>query len=148
MRWDGAYPNSGDWADGLNYFANGATSQAALADLNKGGWTDFVFNMVYDGKGSNQSGTGKYDLWKRAGSGSWIKVMEIRPRETTRGGLTFNHGAGYRIPGDGWGCNFGQYMQSGEAGQARPNHILYFDNFKIGDENATFADMSPDGSTP
>ncbi len=144
----GPYPNSSTWSDGLAHFPNVAASHAALANPNKGGWTDWVINVKWDGRGSDQGGTGFLKVWKRVGSGSWVHVLNILPGKTTRGGMTFDHGIGYKVPGSGFGPGAGMYMQKSQVWGLPKSRVVYNDCIRIGSAKATFAEMSPDGSTP
>ncbi len=143
------YPRSGLWPDGLAFFPNEANSCAALQNLNKGGWTDFVFNVLWDGRGVAEGGTGKLDLWVRASAGSWVKVLAIVPTDDmNRGSTTFDMGIGYRLSGSGFGPLAGIYMDKNEVWGRAANRVAYNDCLKIGNSSATFSDMSPDGSSP
>ncbi len=144
----GVYPNADNWPDGLAHFPNTATSHAALQSVNKGGWTDFVINIKWDGRGAAAGGVGFLDLWKRENVGSWIKILHITPGETTRGGQTFDHGIGYPISSVGFGVLTGMYMEKGEVWGLAANRVIYNDCLKIGNSSATFSQMSPDGSSP
>lgn len=146
MRYRVDYPTSGDWPDGLDHFPN-ASSQAALGDVNLGGWTDWVIHVKFDDKGSGAGGTGILDMWKRNEGGSWVKVLEIRPGSTTRGGSTFNHGIAVGAAG-GFGPKIGPYMSSSEMSGETSNMVINIANFRIFDENASFTDATPDGSSP
>jgi len=147
MGYSANYPTpSSDWPDGNQDFAV-AGSQAALGTINRGGWTDWVFHLKFDSRGSNQGGTGYLDLWKRDGSGPWEKILALIPRQTTRMGSTFNRGIGTGAPG-GYGPKVGPYMDTDRVRKNSNNMVVYLANMKIGDEKATFADMSHDGSSP
>jgi hypothetical protein len=136
------------WADGVNHFPNQASSCAALKSLNKGGWTDWVINMKTDNRGSDKNGTGYLRVWKREDSGPWVHVLDIKPGKVTRGGLTFNHGIGYGSGTEGFGPKIGLYMNKNQVWNLPDNRVLYIANVKVGDEKTTFAEMSPDGSSP
>jgi hypothetical protein len=144
MFYDDTYPNlGGDWPDGLADFPE-AGSQAALGVVTKGGWTDFVFQIKFDGRGSQEGGTGFMNVWKRDDGVLWTQVLAITPRVTTRGGETFDHGIGYRVPGGGFGPLTGIYCDNSQVLPLPANRVLYNANLKIGDENASLAEMSPD----
>jgi hypothetical protein len=144
------YPRRDSWPDGLADFPDISASHAALQSVNKGGWTDWVMHYKQDHRGSDQRGTGFLTLWKREDSGPWIKVLHIVPKQTTRGGITFNHGIGYNLSDTTWkgaGVNAGFYMSEKNV-HSTIDMVYYMANIKIGNEKATFSQMSPDGSTP
>ena len=145
MFYDSTYPRSDNWPDGLAHFPNETASKAALGNLNKGGWTDWIFHFKTDNRGSNAGGTGFLNIWKRAGSGDWVHVLDIVPGNTNRGGMTFNHGVGYRHTG-GFGIKAGMYMAKEQVWNLPQNRVIYNDNIKIGSEKATFAMMTPEYS--
>lgn len=158
------YPRANFWPDGLADFPDVSTSHAALQSLNKGGWTDWILHWRQDHRGTsaagpsgqsgaNPAGSGFLTLWKREDDGPWIKVLHILPKWTTRGGMTFNHGIGYNLSAfsgsdAGSGGIIGQYMDNGQVPKSGDDRVIYIANFKVGDERASFSDMSPDGSTP
>jgi hypothetical protein len=147
------YPRSDMWPDGLADFPDVQTSIDALKSVNKGGWTDWILHFKQDHRGSDQGGTGWLTLWKREDSGPWVKVLHIVPKETTRGGMTFNHGIGYNLSAfsgsdAGAGSVVGMYMDKAQVWNSPNNRVLYVANHKIGDPNAKFSDMSPDGTSP
>lgn len=148
MYYDATYPSSSEWSDGLQDFPNVGQSRNALANLNKGGWTDWVIRVRFDGRGTNEGGAGFLTVWKRAGNSEWVEVLHITPKQTTRGSLTFNHGIGYKVPGSGFGLLSGLYMAKEQVWGLPSNRVIYNDNVKIGGSSTTFAEMSPDGSSP
>jgi hypothetical protein len=153
MEYSSLRPSATDWPGGLVDFPNQAESQKALADFNKGAWTDWVFKIKFDARGSLQGGTGYLSAWKRAGSGPWVKVLHIKPKVTTRGGVTFDHGICFNSPktstnNGGFDVQAGFYMDKEQVWNLPANRVIYIDNVKVGDSFAQFKDMSPDGSTP
>jgi hypothetical protein len=147
------YPREDAWPDGLADFPNVQDSYNALKSVNKGGWTDWIFHVRFDARGPNDGGTGFLRLWKREDSGAWIEVLDIRPKRTTRGGVTFSHGIGYNSPANGsnpggFGPIVGMYMDRDQVWELPSNRVVYVDNVKVGSRSATFSDMSPDGSSP
>ena len=145
------YPRVDDWPEGMVDFPDVAASQAALQSLNKGGWTDWVLHFRQDHRGTDQGGTGFLDLWKREDSGSWIRVLDITPHETTRGGMTFNYGVGFNLANTstpGSGAVIGMYMDKDQVWNHANDRVIYIANHKIGDSNTEFSSMSPDGSSP
>ena len=161
-------------------FPDATASRAALASLDQGTWTDWVFQLKTDPRGPNESGTGFLKAWKRVGAGAWVQVLDIIPREFTVSGYTLKRGVFFNDPGanDGTNANLAKFPanwtstlvnQSGTfyseqnggfcvmAGfygsksyfwDASANVSIYLDNMKVGSSNATFANMSPDGSSP
>jgi hypothetical protein len=149
----GPYPRANSWPEGLVDYPDRAASEAALASLNKGGWTDWVVHTKFDARGSNNGGTGFLTVWKRESSGTWVKVLHILPKQTTRGGVTFDHGIGYNSPAGsnnngGFGIKVGLYMEKSQVWNNNRDRVVILDNVKVGDENSLFSDMSPDGSSP
>lgn len=151
VKYDAYYPapdGSGTGADLRADFPNQAASQAALANLNKGGWTDWVIRVKYDARGSRAGGTGVLDVWKRANSESWIHVLHLVPRMITRGSLTYDRGICYNSPANstnpgGFGIKAGLYMGKYQVWSLTGNRVIYNDNIKIGDAKTLFADMVP-----
>ena len=91
-------------------------------------------------------------MWKRAGDGPWIHVLNIVPRRINYGGNIVDRGIGYNAPATsnngGYGLKMQTYAKKGAIWNDPVNMVAYYANVKVGDENATFADMSPDGSSP
>ena len=139
-------PTPSSWPDGVADFPDMAASHAALQSLNIGGWTDWVINVKWDGRGPNEGGNGFLKIWKRDGFGPWVEVLDIRPKITSRGGETFAHGIGFKIPGSGYGPLAGMYTDKERAWNSRRNRVIYNDNIKIGSDTSDFSEMSPDGS--
>ena len=144
----GPYPSANAWPDGVADFPDMAASHAALQSLNRGGWTDWVINVRWDGRGKGEGGNGFMRIWKREDSGPWVEVLHIKPKLVERGGEVFDHGIGFKIPGSGYGPLAGMYTDKERAWRSSRNRVIYNDNIKIGSDSATFAEMSPDGSTP
>jgi hypothetical protein len=153
MKYSSSTPSANEWPDGILDYPDAAASRAALADLNLGGWTDWVMKIRYDARGSGDGGTGFMDVWKRAGDGPWVHVLHIVPRVVERSGRVFDRGIGYNSPptssnNGGFCMTWGLYGDKEAFWNAPRNVVVHMDNIKIGDENATFAEMSPDGSSP
>jgi hypothetical protein len=148
MYYDAQYPSASSWSEGLSDFPDTAVSRAALSDLNKGGWTDWVIRIRFDGRGSKEGGNGFLTVWKRAGDADWVKVLHVLPKVTTRGGMTFDRGIGYIVPDSGFGPLAGMYMAKEQVWGLPNNRVLYNDNMKVGSSMATFEVMSPDASAP
>jgi hypothetical protein len=153
MEYSAIEPTSKSWSGGLSDFPDEAASRNALGDFNKGGWTDWVFKIKFDSRGSAFGGGGYITAWKRAGSGPWVKVVHIKPKLTTRGGMTFDHGICFNSPptstnNGGFDVQAGMYIAKEQVWNLPANRVIYIDNVKVGDANAEFKDMSPDGSTP
>ena len=153
MEYSAVQPTSSIWPGGLVDFPNETESRKALADFNKGGWTDWVFKIKFDARGSLQGGTGYLTAWKRADNGPWVKVLHIKPKVTTRGGLTFDHGICFNAPktstnNGGFDVQAGFYAAKEQVWTLPANRVIYVDNVKVGDSLAEFKDMSPDGSSP
>lgn len=147
----GPYPRPDFWHGGVTDFPDMAVSHAALRSVLKGGWTDWVINIKIDARGSAEGGTGFFKVWKREGSGPWIYVLNVRPKVTERGGMTFDHGIGFNSPpwngnNGGFGIKTGMYMEKGQVWDLPANRVLYIANVKVGDETTGFNEMSPDGS--
>lgn len=151
MEGTGVYPRSDFWPEGLVDFPNVQASHAALSSVLKGGWTDWIMNVKFDARGAAEGGTGFFKVWKREGNGSWVQVLDVRPKRTTRGGMTFDHGIGFNSPpsngnNGGFGLKTGLYMEKGEVWGLPRDRVVYIANVKVGDENTAFSTMTPDGS--
>lgn len=136
-------------------FPDVAASRAALANLNRGGWTDWVLHFKTD-LDDYEDNTGFLDVYMRAGSGDWVHVIALRPvrdfaREkdwkTVAPERLYDRGVGQVGPG-GYTSQMGMYMDKGRVWGKDHSMVIYMDNHKVGDENATFAEMSHDGSAP
>jgi hypothetical protein len=149
MTYDSQSPSAGDstWTDTRD-FPDVARSRQALASVLKGGWTDWVYHWKLDERGSANGGVGFFKIWKREGSGPWTLVVDIRPKITTRGGRTFDHGIGFNYPDRYYGGKPGLYMDRNRVWENPGNLVIYSANYKLGNEKAVFADLSPDGSVP
>lgn len=148
------YPGPGtNWTDGMLDYPNYANSVASLGTITRGGWTDFVIHMNLDARGSAGGGAGFLDLWKRDNGGAWVKVLHIYPKVMNRAGWLIDHGIGFRVPptgssNGGYGSLIGLYMASVFVTSSPIDRTIFVANHKVGNENATFSEMSPDGSTP
>lgn len=148
-----SFPSATDWPQGLVDFPDVAASRAALRNVNVGGWTDFIWHFKTDLDGFEQN-NGFLDVYMRAGSGAWVHVLKVRPmKDLARNAdwtdsepeRVYDRGIGQYGP-DGYTSQIGLYMS-----KTRVNGhdlTIFVDNHKVGDEDATFADMSPDGSSP
>jgi len=156
MFYDNVYPaanGSDSGADLRSDFPNQSVSQKALGSINKGGWTDWVIHVKFDARGKAAGGTGFLEVWKRENQGDWIKVLNIRPKKISRGGMTFDHGIGYNSPATsgnngGFGIKAGLYMHKADAWNLSSPRTIYNDNIRIGDASTKFEEISPDGSAP
>lgn len=149
------FPSATDWPQGLVDFPDVEASRKALSNLNRGGWTDFIFHFRTDVDEYEQN-TGYLDVYMRADSGSWVHVLEIRPMKdlaqdaswvNSKPERVFDRGIGQYGPG-GYTSQMGLYMDKSRVWNKDSNMVIYMDNHKIGDENATFSEMSHDGSEP
>lgn len=148
IKYSPGYPASGgESGDLLADFPDVATSRAALEDLNKGDWTDWVLHVVFDARGSRDGGKGLLELWKRAGNGPWVKVLHIEPKEVSVSGKSYDRGICYNSPA-GFGIKAGMYMSKGQVWNLDDDRYLYNANIKVGSASSGFAEMSPDGSSP
>ncbi len=148
VEYSPTYPAQGsESGDLLSDFPDVSASRAALADLNKGGWTDWVFHVVFDARGSEDGGQGLLELWKRAGDAEWVKVLHVEPRKVTVSGETYDRGVCYNSPG-GFGIKAGMYMDKSQVWNLDRNRVLYNANIKVAGASTPFSAMSPDGSEP
>ncbi len=146
-------------------FPSVSSSEAALADLNRGGWTDWVMHFKPDPRGTLLGGEGFLRLWKRSGEEEWIQVLDLEPRLFDVSGYLFDRGIFWNDPGDGsknWKPNgypstegnggfnmlVGLYSSKDRVWDKPNDTIIYIDNVKVGGSEARFATMSPDGSSP
>jgi hypothetical protein len=150
------FPSSGGGDGGEDLradFPDQQASQAALANLNKGGWTDWVMHVKFDARGAREGGRGFLTVWKRAGDEDWVQVLHIEPRTIHRDGRTYDRGICYRAPAKGsnpggFGIQAGMYMDKNQVWGLSRNRVIINDNIKVGSGHATFEHMSPDGSSP
>lgn len=143
-----AADGSGNGSDLRADFPSQTASQSALADLNKGGWTDWVIRIKYDARGLTAGGSGFLDVWKRAGDKAWVHVLNITPRVISRGAFTFDRGICYNSPPTGsspggFGIKAGLYMDKYSVWNQASNMVIFNDNIKVADANSTFDDMVP-----
>lgn len=158
-------------------FPDANASRAALGDLGVGKWTDWVIHMKADPRGPNEGGAGFLKVWKRSGAGGWTQVLDISPREFDVNGYRLKRGVFFNDPGGSTGNpnpmptnwagtlsnlsgekyseqNGGFSLMTGFYGSkdyfwnAARNVTIFIDNVKVGSAKASFAMMSPDGSTP
>lgn len=148
-----SFPSAADWPQGLVDFPDTAASRAALGNVNRGGWTDFVWHFKTDIDGFEQN-NGFLDVYMRADSGTWVHVLQVRPmKDLARDAdwvnsapeRVYDRGIGQYGPG-GYTSQIGLYMSKSRLNGH--DLTIYVGNHKVGDEDATFADMSPDGSSP
>jgi hypothetical protein len=151
MEYSAIEPTVRTWSDGVADFPNEADSRKALADFNKGGWTDWIINVKFDARGSRDGGTGFLKVWKRAGNGPWVQVLSIKPKVTQRGGLSFDRGIAYNAPASegnngGFDVQVGFYMDKAQVWDLPANRVIYVDNVKVADAATRFEDMVPKSS--
>jgi hypothetical protein len=141
-----------DHRDLLGDFPDREVSERALASVNKGGWTDWIFHVKFDERGPKKGGTGFLRLWKREANGDWIEILHIKPKTINVQGINYERGIGYNVPSStnngGYGIVAGLYMQKEQAWDSTRNRVIYNDNIKVGNEKTSFNMMSPDGSSP
>ena len=149
-------PNSSEMYSALADFPDFSASRAALANQNRGGWTDFVFHFRTDVDQAFENCTGFLDLYMRAGSGPWVHVLDINPLKdfayysswpNSKPSRLYDRCVGQYGPG-GYTSQMGLYLDKSRVWGHSRNLVIYMDNHKIGDERATFQLMSHDGSSP
>jgi hypothetical protein len=152
-KYGSSFPASGDGH--LVDLPDVSASRAAFANLNRGGWTDWVMHFRTD-LDDFENNSGFLDVYMRADSGKWVHVVALRPVEdfarktswkTTDRNRLYDRGVGQVGPG-GYTSQMGLYMDKGRVWGKDQNMVIYMDNHKVGDDNATFAEMSHDGSSP
>jgi hypothetical protein len=147
-----AFPDTDFVPDLLADYPDVAVSQAALADLNLGGWTDWIVQWRPDARSAADGGSGFINVWKRAGDEPWVHVLNIVPRTIDYSGNIVSRGIGYNAPANenngGYGLKAQIYIDKSAVWYDPGNLTAYYANVKIGNENAKFEDMSPDGSSP
>jgi hypothetical protein len=155
FRYSSTFPSEAQWPEGLVDFPDVEASRKALANLNRGGWTDFIWHFRTD-VDEYEHNTGFLDVYMRADSGPWVHVLAVRPMKDLARNASwienkpervFDRGIGQYGPG-GYTSQMGLYMDKDRVWNHEHDMVVYMDNHKIGDEDATFADMSHDGSTP
>lgn len=148
------FPSRFDWAQGLVDFPDENLSRAALANLNRGGWTDFIWHFRTD-IDEFESNTGFLDVYMRAGSGPWVHVLHVLPMKDlarnprwveNRPERVYDRGIGQYGPG-GYTSAIGLYMDKRRVWGHPKSMIIYVDNYKVGNERATFEMMTHDGSS-
>jgi hypothetical protein len=145
IRYNYKYPAVGSsWASCVADFPLGETSRAALTGLQFDTWTDWVFQVRPDARGAAEGGQGFFKAWKRVGSGAWVPVLHIKPKVTSAGGYTFDHGIWKRSDA-GYGPLVGMYLEATQVVGVGERQII-IDNIKVGDGNCVFSQLSPDGS--
>ena len=143
-------PSSTYWPQGLVDFPNEAASKAALSNVNRGGWTDFIIHFKSDNTLPVENNTGFLDVYMRANDQPWVHVLKIRPmKDISLGGSQdrYDRVIARDAP---WGftSSIGLYMAKERVWNNPHNMVVHFANFKVGDRSATFEDMSPDTSVP
>jgi len=132
----------------IHYVPNVSTAGALLADVNLGGWTDFIFHWRTDPQEVTpiSNNTGFYDVYIRHDSDPWSQILAIRPANINFEGLVYEKGIG--IAGEGYtNLSVGLYCAKARIWGAPNNGVAYFDNIKVGDETCNFEIMTPDGSS-
>ena len=154
ISYDKATPSSTERAQGLVDFPDEVASKAALGNLNKGGWTDFIVHFKNDVSDYSVN-TGFLDIYMRANSDPWVHVIGMKPMQnlayvpswtSTNPERVYDRGIG-RLASKGSGSNIGLYSTQGDVWTRSSDLVMYFDNYKVGDENANFSMMSPVGSS-
>ena len=147
-------PRSNLYASALVDFPDETASRTALGNLNLGGWTDFIIHWKTD-TSAFETNTGFLEVYMRADSGSWVQILDILPIEdfasdpawiTTMPERLYDRGVGLQMP-DGTSSNFGVYAHKNDVWGRASNLVLHFGNHKVGDANATFSQMTHDGSS-
>ena len=147
MLYDYQWPATGSsWSSCVADFPLGETSRAALSGLQFDTWIDWVFQVRPDARGAGEGGQGFFKAWKRVGNGPWVYVLNITPKVTSAGGYTFDHGIWKRSDA-GYGPTCGMYMENPQVIGVGERQLV-IDNWRVGDANCTFSQMSPDGSAP
>ena len=100
--------------------------QFVLSEDPLGKWVDVVMNAKWT---SNTDGFLK--LWVREAGGRWVQKINY----TGRTQAVSDRGPYFKM---------GAYV----GGEGSGDRLVYTDEYRLGNSNATFADVSPDGSTP
>ena len=150
MEYSHARPSASYWPQGLVDFPDEAASKAALANINRGGWTDFIIYFKSDNSLPVENNSGFLDVYMRASEDPWVHVLKIRSmKDINLGGqeTLYDRVIGRDAP-SGFTSSFGLYMSKAVVWNSANDMVIYFANKKVGNENATFADMTPDASAP
>jgi len=146
-------PGGANWS-GLNihYKPDFATATALMSNLNRGGWTDFIFHFKTDTRhfaDQEANNIGFIDVHMRHNSDPWTTVLEIRPiNNVLHGGVTRAYDKGIGCDGAYYTqMTIGIYCTKERVWGGANNAVAYFDNLKVGDENVSFTQMTPDGSS-
>lgn len=124
------------------HYPDAANATRMLANLNTGEWAHFVIQLRMDGRTSLEGGSGFLKLWMRHGDGEWIQVIDFFP--------TPEYGVLFKQSGDDalLGFHASLYMSNSQVlDLPGPGRTLYYDNVKIGSEQASFTEMSHDASS-
>lgn len=149
-----SFPSSTNWPQGLVDFPDEAKSKAALANLNKGGWTDFIWHWKTDVR-KYEDNDGFLDVYMRAGAGPWTQVLAIRPMKDMARSPSWPETDPQRVYDRGIGqygpkgniSTMGLYMDKGRVWNDPHDMVINVDNYKAGDANTTFEMMTHDGSS-
>ena len=153
-----------DDAELIPDFPDQAKSIAALSDPNIGGWTDFVIKIKFDYRtpsvADGGTGAGQLDVWMRAGSSAaidaspqpWVHVIQQLPKVLARTALiNLNRGIGFNFVdgnnGGSVGPYIGNYISKDNVWGMPRDFVTHIANCKIGDDNCSFSQMTPDGSS-
>jgi hypothetical protein len=101
---------------------------ATVSEL-KGKWVDFVINAKWTGNTD-----GFFKLWMKIGDGDWVSKADYK-------GSTW-----WNDEGDGPYFKTGMYKGDPDWDGPSPR-VIYSDAYRLGNSKATFADVSPDGSS-
>lgn len=120
-------------------------SRAALADLGRGNWTHWAFNMNVDNRTAAQGGQGFVKAYKRKQTDAgWTQILNCLPRTITYDGQTYARGIGCECSETTTYANesyarFGFYDSSGfdSTKIARPRRTLYYGRLMACGETST-----------
>ena len=129
--------DSGGYDNLVVDFPNPEESRAALATFNKGGWTDWIVEVLPDWRKPSDGGTGFLRVYKREDDGPLIHVIDAPALdEITIGSETFPRGIGYNTDYS-WVSNVGFYAAKEVWENSATNQNTWWANIRVYDGSSS-----------